>query len=73
MKYVVDEIINDIAKLENIETKEIKEININLLPPNIKEGNVVIEGKTYTIDKEEEQKRNNSILEKFKNLNGNGK
>ena len=50
MKYAVDEIIDEIAIIENIETEEKKEVSIKVLPKNIKEGNVVVENITYKLD-----------------------
>ena len=68
MKYSVDKIIDNIVTIENIETKEKKNININKFPKNIKEGNIVIERTKYIIDKKEEQKRRNIINNKLNEL-----
>lgn len=69
MKYIIDRIENNIAILENINTKEISEVNINILPNNIKEGTALkyINNK-YIIDKELENERKKTILEKFNRL-----
>ena len=69
MTYVIDRIENNIAVLENINTREIINIDINLLPKNIKEGNIIkYKNNKYKIDKKEERKRRQSILEKFNKL-----
>ena len=43
MKYAIDQIIDNIAILENIETKEKLEVDTKLLPKNVKEKNVLVE------------------------------
>lgn len=69
MIYVVDRIENDIAVLENTTTKETKDVELNKLPCNLKEGNVLkYENNTYTLDETLEQERKNAILEKFNRL-----
>ena len=69
MKYCIDRIENDIAVLENLETKEIIEININLLPNKIKENSIVIyDNYEYIIDKETEKERKKNLLSKFNKL-----
>ena len=69
MKYCIDRIENDIAVLENLETKEIIEININLLPNNIKENSIVIyDNYEYIIDKVTEKERKKNLLSKFNKL-----
>lgn len=72
MKYAVDEIIDDIAVLENIETKEKININIIKLPKNIHDGSIIIyEDNSYKIDKELELSREELIrrkLERVKNI-----
>lgn len=72
MKYIIDRIEDNIAILENQETKEMIDIDINELPANIKEGNVLIyENKKYYIDVNLEQERKKNILEKFQKLRKN--
>ena len=72
MKYIIDRIEDNIAILENQETKEMIDIDINELPVNIKEGNVLIyENKKYYIDVNLEQERKKNILEKFQKLRKN--
>ena len=66
MKYVVDRIENEIVILESLETQLKKEILLSELPEEIKEGNILIyENELYTIDLEEEQKRRQTIKNKF--------
>ena len=56
MKYAVDKIKNNIALLEDINTKEKKEINISLLPTSIKEGSILLfkDNQYYKEESEEE-------------------
>lgn len=68
MKYAVDEIIDEIAIIENIETEEKKEVSIKVLPKNIKEGNVVVENITYKLDTKEEEIRRRIIKDKLERL-----
>lgn len=69
MKYAIDQIIDNIAILENIETKEKLEVDTKLLPKNFKEKNILVEknGK-YFKDKKEEEARLKRIEEKLKRL-----
>lgn len=68
MKYAIDQIIDDIALLENIETKEKKEVLIKNLPKNIKDGSIVIEDITYKLDTTEEKNRRETIKNKLERL-----
>lgn len=68
MKYVIDEIIDDIAILENLTTKEKKEINISFLPNNVKEGNILIEEENFRLDKNSEANRRKLIQDKLNKL-----
>lgn len=68
MKYAVDEIIDKIALLENIETGQIKEVDLSLLPKNICEGNIIIEDNGYKIDKDLEKIRRERIQDKLNKL-----
>lgn len=69
MKIVIDRIEGKIAICQNLENKEMIEINIEKLPKEIKEGNVLIfENGKYEIDIIEEEKRRKRIEEKMKNL-----
>lgn len=72
MKYIIDRIEDNIAILENQETKEMIDIDINELPANIKEGNVLIyDNKKYYINANIEEERKKNILEKFQKLRKN--
>ena len=69
MKYSIDRIENSIAVLENIDTKEIIEVDVSLLPENIKETNIVIyENKEYKLDKQIEESRKKDLLSRFNKL-----
>ena len=66
MKYVVDRIENEIVILESLETQLKKEVLLSELPEEIKEGNILVyENELYTIDLEGEQKRRQTIKNKF--------
>lgn len=72
MKYSVDRIENDIAILEDITTKEKKEVKLRLLPKNIVDGSILIySNKKYTLDEKEEIDRRNNLREKFNALKKN--
>lgn len=69
MKYSVDRIENNVAILENIETKDIIEVETTLLPLNIKETNIVIyENGEYKLDIETEASRKKDLSSRFNNL-----
>ena len=69
MKYSIDRIEENIAVLENIETKEIIEVDISLLPDNIKETNIVIyENNEYELDENTEETRKKDLLSRFDKL-----
>ena len=69
MIYIVDKIENDIAVLENKDTREIINVNISCLPSLIKEGSILkYDGSKYYIDNELEIKRRQDLLERFKRL-----
>lgn len=69
MKYSVDRIENDIAILENLDTREIIEVNINELPMNIHDGiTLLYDGTNYTIDREEHKSRIEMMREKMSRL-----
>lgn len=69
MKYAVDEIIDDIAVLENIDTGDKVEVSLELLPSNIKDGSIIlfVDGE-YRIDLDEEILRKQRIIEKMRLL-----
>ena len=66
MKYAVDKIIDEIVTLENIETKEIENIPLELLPEGIKESTIL--KKIYIIDEQEEIERKENIQSLFDKL-----
>ena len=69
MKFAIDRIENNNAILENLKTKEKKEISIQLLPSDIKEGMIIIKNNNkYYIDKDEEIKRRKRIITMFNKL-----
>ena len=69
MKYSVDEIIDDIIKLENLETREIIYINKSDIDFDIYENDIlVLENNKYIKDDELKNKRVNMIKEKLERL-----
>ena len=72
MKYIIDRIEDNIAILEQQDTKEFINISTNILPNCIKEGMILsIINNTYTIDIKATEKRKKEVLEKFKRLRSN--
>lgn len=69
MKYAIDHIEEKIAILEDINTKEKKEVSLNLLPQEIHDGDIVtlIDDK-YELDITEEKNRRERIMNKFNRL-----
>lgn len=69
MKYAVDRIEDNIVVLEDINTKEKQEVQKELLPPNIKDGTILIfENNEYKLDLNEEELRRKKIQERFNRL-----
>jgi len=69
MKYAVDKIEENIVTLESLDTKEKKEVLLEVLPSNIKEGTILTyENEIYKKDKVLEQQRKTSIQNKFNML-----
>ena len=69
MKYSIDKILDNIATLENVETKQITEVNTKDLPEEIHEGSILIlEDGKYKLDLNEEEIRRKRIEEKFNKL-----
>ena len=69
MKYSIDKILDNIATLENVETKQITEVNTKDLPEEIHEGSIlVLENGKYKLDLDEEEIRRKRIEEKFNKL-----
>jgi len=68
-KYAVDRVEGDKAILENLTNKKIIEINIKILPANIKDGNILVKkGQKFILDKDTEYHRREAIKNKFNNL-----
>ncbi len=67
--YTVDRIEENVAVLQNNETKQIKNINIEELPEEIKDGTVLkcINGKFF-LDKETEEEISKQMEEKMNRL-----
>ena len=69
MKYAVDKIEENIVTLESLDTKEKKEVLLEVLPSNIKEGTILTyENEVYKKDEVLEQQRKTSIQNKFNML-----
>lgn len=69
MKYSVDEIIDDIIKLENLKTREIIYINKSDIDFDIYENDIlVLENNKYIKDDELKNKRVNMLKEKLERL-----
>ncbi len=69
MKYIVDRVEDNIVVCENLETKEMIELDKSLLPENIKDGNVLLfENNEYKLDLNEEELRRQRIRERFNRL-----
>lgn len=69
MKYAIDRIEGHIAILESLSSKEQKEVLLELLPSNIKEGTILTyENKVYRKDEVLEHQRRTSIQNKFNML-----
>lgn len=69
MKYAVDKIESNIVTLESLDTKEKKEVLLDILSSNIKEGTILTyENEIYTKDEVLEQQRRTSIQDKFNKL-----
>ncbi|HAB66290.1 MAG TPA: hypothetical protein DCE23_02880 [Firmicutes bacterium] len=71
MKFAIDRIEENIAILENLETKEKLEVSLNSLPDDIKDGSILIFKNKYILDNNEEEKRRTSIKDKFNRLKKN--
>lgn len=69
MKYSVDEIIDDIIKLENLETREIVYLNKDELNLNIKENDILIyKNGAYRLDDKAKEERIKFLREKLERL-----
>ena len=67
-KYAVDRIEGDFAVLENIDTREIKLVELLLLPVVHEKDVLVYKDNLYMIDDTERRKRLKLIEEKLKKL-----
>ena len=70
MRYAIDEIIDDIAVLENIQTGMKKNVSIHLLPLGCREGNILIEkdDSSYSLDSFTEMQRRKIFADKLRRL-----
>ena len=69
MKNAVDKIEENIVTLESLDTKEKKEVLLEVLPSNIKEGTILTyENEVYKKDEVLEQQRKTSVQNKFNML-----
>lgn len=67
--FSVDELIDHIAILENIITKEKKEVDISLLPNNVREGSILrYDNYCYSLDLDEEERRRVEFRERLEKL-----
>lgn len=67
--FSVDELIDHIAILENIITKEKKEVDISLLPNNVREGSILrYDNHCYSLDLDEEERRRVEFRERLEKL-----
>ena len=71
MLYAVDEIIDNIVRVQNLETKEMVELKKEDLP-DVKDGDVLKEENgIFTLDMDEKIRRLERIQEKFNRLKEN--
>lgn len=72
MKYVVNEIEGEIAKLEDVDTKKIKNVNVKDMP-SIMEGDVLCyyDG-IYVIDTTDKMERKTELRHRLNTLIDNG-
>ncbi len=69
MRYIVDRIENDKAVLEGRVNKRKKVVDLNLLPKNIKDGDILSYKKqTYTLLTEETLAKTEYMKNRFKGL-----
>lgn len=72
MKYVVDRFEGCYAILENMDTKEMKDVLRCLLPSSIYEGSILdFDGEKYFINEGATNDRRKEILSKFERLKNN--
>lgn len=71
MRYVVDRIEDNIAVLECISNKEIIEVDISILPSDVRDGSIVLfDNDKYVFDKAYEEERRKLMRDKFTKLVG---
>lgn len=69
MRFVIDTIIDNIAVLEDVSTKKKIEINLELLPTNVRDGNILIyDNGCYILDSLYEISRREKLREKLDRL-----
>ena len=69
MRYSVDQINDDVCVLEEINTGNIVQVNIESLPKGVSEGNIVVlKQDVYELDIEDESKRRLSLRERMNKL-----
>lgn len=69
MKYAIDQIEENIAVCESIETKEKIQLPTSILPSEIHEGAIIVkQGEKYIMDNAEELRRRKRIEEKLTRL-----
>lgn len=68
MKYSIEKIENNIAVCENDDGETLK-LNLSQLPPNAKEGDILIQSdEGFTLDLDETQARRRKMAELQKNI-----
>lgn len=69
MRFVIDRIIDNIVILEEISTKKKIEVNLDLLPVNVRDGSVLkYDNDCYILDSDYEEKRRKKLREKLNRL-----
>lgn len=69
MKFSVDRIEENIAVVQNLDTKEIIQLPKGNLPKNIKDGSIIkLENGEYKFDEKTQEEREQIIREKMRRL-----
>lgn len=72
MKFVVDRIIDDVVVLEELSTKEKREVSLDIIPRGISDGSILkYENESYILEVDYEIERRNLLrqkLDRLKNL-----
>ena len=72
MKYVVDQINEQVCVLESLDDGNILEVLLDVLPDNIREGSILIlNNDVFTVLVSEEVKRKESLRERMNRLKKN--